>query len=79
MSDPRRDCPECQTAMQPIKLIDATDPGLGRGGVGHVELSYAAPEAEPSFFLGAIQRQGIVKGFICPACGRITLYGVPEA
>jgi uncharacterized OB-fold protein len=62
--------------MQPIKLIDATQgPGRDQGGLQHIELSYAAPEAARSFFLGKIQRLGVVKGLICPDCGRIVLYG----
>jgi hypothetical protein len=63
--------------MQPIKLIDATRPPLGRRqeGLQHVELSFAAPESDRSFFLGKIERLGIVKGLICPDCGRILLYG----
>jgi hypothetical protein len=77
MSHPQRNCPDCETALQPIKLIDATSLGMGSDGIAHVEMSYATPEAEPSFFLGKIQRQGTVKGFICPTCGRILLYGVP--
>lgn len=78
MSDPQGNCPECETALQPIKLIDATNLGMSSEGCGHVELSYAAPEAKRSFFLGVIQRQGTVKGSICPTCGRIFLYGVPK-
>jgi hypothetical protein len=63
--------------MQPIKLIDATEPGWDQEGVQHIELAYAAPDATRSFFLGKIQRLGAVKGLICPECGRIILYGVP--
>jgi hypothetical protein len=41
----------------------------------HISLSYAAPDAKPGWFSGAIPREGIVRGFICPECGRILLYG----
>ena len=32
--------------MQPIKLIDTTERNIVSGGVGHVELAYAAPDAK---------------------------------
>ena len=75
MSECRSEYPDCKGAMQPIKLIDASDPGWDREGVHHIELSYAAPEAARSLFLGKIQRLGVVKGSICADCGRILLYG----
>ena len=78
MNELRTACPECETAMQPIKLIDATTSNLS-GGVGHVELAYSAPDAKPSFFLGRIPMLGTVKGMICPECGRIVLYGEPHS
>ena len=77
MEKPRSNCPDCEGRLQPIKLIDATNRFAGRGELGtqHIELSYAAPDATPSFFLDRIPRLGVVKGFICPSCGRILLYG----
>jgi len=76
MSERRSDCPDCKRPMQPIKLIDATEgPGLRDEGSRHVELSYTVPQAKPSFFMGKIERLGVVKGLICPDCGRILLYG----
>lgn len=71
----RRTCPDCDGVLQPIKMIDATEPTLDREGGSHVELSFAAPDATRSFFLGRIPRLGVVKGFICPSCGRILFYG----
>jgi hypothetical protein len=70
-------CSDCKSSLQPIKLIDATEPSWSGHGARHVELGYAAPEATHSFFLGAIPRLGVVKGLICPKCGRISLYGEP--
>lgn len=76
MSEHLSDCPDCKSTMQPIKLIDATTgPGLDRAGIDHIELAYAAPDAARSFFRGKIERLGVVKGLICPECGRISLYG----
>ena len=73
-----RNCPDCKTTMQPIRLIDATEPGIRREGVRHVDLAYAAPDAQASFFLGKVPSLGVVGGFICPDCGRILLYGEPR-
>ena len=74
-----RNCPDCKTTMQPTRLIDATSmQGLHHKGVAHVDLAYAAPDAQPSAFLGEVPSLGVVRGFICPDCGRILLYGEPR-
>src|SRR5262245_30972821 len=78
MNEPHCNCPDCETALEPIKLIDATHLGMKSEGIGHVDVAYEAPEAKPSSFLAKIQQQGTVRGFICPTCGRILLYGVPK-
>lgn len=76
MVESKFECRDCGSAMQPIKLIDATDgPGWDKEGVQHVELGYASPDANRSFFMGKIERIGSVKGRICPDCGRMLLYG----
>jgi hypothetical protein len=62
--------------MQPIKMIDATDRNWSHEGAAHVPLAYAAPDARRSFFhLSKIPAMGFLTGFICPACGRVVLYG----
>jgi len=66
-------CSDCQGKLQNIKLIDATDRGMGNG-VGHVELSYAAPSSAASSFTGTISSEGNVRGKLCTECGRIFLY-----
>jgi len=76
-----RQCPDCKTHLEPIKILDATagPNGFGqyKGGALHIQLSYAAPDAQPSWFTRTIQREGIVQGYICPQCARILLYGEP--
>ena len=79
MNERRSTCPDCNGAMQPIRFIDATEPGLAEAGVMHKELHYAAPDAEPSFFMQTVPTLGIVRGFICGKCGRILLHGEPQA
>ena len=78
MKQRRTECPDCASVLRPIKLIDATEAGWHEGQ-RHVELAYAAPEATGSFFLGKIPALGVVKGAICPSCGRILLYGESSA
>lgn len=74
-------CPDCKTPLEAIKILDATagPNGFGqyKGGAQHIQLSYAAPEAQPSWITRTIQREGIVQGYICPQCARILLYGEP--
>ncbi|MDB4750015.1 hypothetical protein OAF83_03830, partial [Rubripirellula sp.] len=61
MAESKLSCPDCSSAMQPIRLIDATDgPGWDHEGLQHVELGYASPDASRSFFLGKIERTGSV-------------------
>jgi hypothetical protein len=77
MTDPRTNCPDCQTELQPIKLLDATDTGMGGHGISHTDLSYAAPDSAASLFTRTVPRLGTVQAKICPHCGRIILYGRP--
>ena len=75
----KRLCPECETEMQPIKLLDATHDLPAKTGGAHVELSYAAPEAKPSFWMKAIPSAGTIMAMLCPNCGRTVLYARPNA
>jgi predicted RNA-binding Zn-ribbon protein involved in translation (DUF1610 family) len=68
-------CPDCQTAMVVIKLIDA---GKTTGlELPHRELQYAAGDAAPSGWTGRFPIAGVVRARMCPECGRITLHGEP--
>ena len=71
-------CPDCKSTLKSIQLIDAIEHLFGEGKK-HVDLAYAAPRQSKSFLQGKIKRKGIVKGKICPNCGRIVLYGEPKA
>jgi len=75
---PRKACPECETVLEPIKILDATSPGPRDKGIAQVELSYSAPDAKQSFFLHEIKREGTLKATMCPKCGRVLLYANPE-
>jgi hypothetical protein len=72
----KRNCPECKTALRPIKILDATHSVTGSAPTGHFELAYAAPDAERSFFMKKIEQQGTLRGMLCPDCGRALLYAV---
>ena len=69
-----KSCPDCETELRPIQLLDATHPGWTSEGSQHTNLSYAAIDATRSFF-GKIPKEGIVQAFLCGECGRILLYG----
>jgi hypothetical protein len=75
MENPELTCADCKSPLQPVKMIDATSKMGDSEGKQHVELSYAAADAVPSLFSGKVSRLGTVKGYICPSCGRISLYG----
>jgi len=62
-------CPDCGTALEPIKLIDHAHGG------GHAEIQYAPDDARRGFWLGQFPIAGIVRAKMCPSCGRITLRG----
>ncbi len=79
MAENKPKCPDCSLEMQPIKLLDATDTGMGGQGISHTELSYAAPDSVASFFTRTVPRLGTVDARICPQCGRIVLYGKPSS
>jgi hypothetical protein len=72
-------CSECQLEMHPIKLLDATDSGMGGQGIAHTELSYAAMDSVASFFTRTIPRLGTVQAMMCPECGHISLHGRPSS
>jgi hypothetical protein len=70
MTQQRTECPDCQTELLPIKLIDRSEYHT------HQQLSYAVGDAERSWFLGKFEIAGTVRARMCPACGRIVLYGL---
>ncbi|HTN74706.1 MAG TPA: hypothetical protein VL096_05645 [Pirellulaceae bacterium] len=67
-------CPDCSGQLCNIKLLDATEATRAGEGVGHVELTYAAPDAAATFFTRAVTKSGVVKAKLCNQCGRIFLY-----
>ena len=68
---PRTTCPDCETPLQEIKLIDhSVEPDR--------PLEYAAGDAHRGFFLGRFPVAGTVRARMCPACGRIVLHGEPN-
>jgi hypothetical protein len=75
VSSSARTCPDCQSEMESITLIDAAD--VCRN---HQQLAYAAGDAKRSWFLGRYAEQGKVGAQMCTTCGRIVLHGeVSEA
>lgn len=67
-----RQCPECETQMQSISIIDRSR--LNEFRSMDSVLTYSSPGAKPSFWTGSIPAEGVVSAFACPKCGRILLY-----
>jgi len=67
----RTTCPDCESEMYPIKLIDSTGQGGDRA------LGYAAGDAEQSRWLRVFPIEGKVGARMCPTCGRIVLHAEP--
>jgi hypothetical protein len=77
MSENTKTCPDCRCALELVKLLDATTV-LRVAPAGFVEVRYTTPDATEGL-LRRMPISGLVKGWICPQCNRILLYGEPEA
>ncbi|MFK7989876.1 MAG: hypothetical protein AB8I08_27905 [Sandaracinaceae bacterium] len=73
-----RTCPDCESPLRPVKVMDATHNLPAKTGGAHVELGYAALDSKPSFFMKAIPQEGVLRAWICGDCGRALLYAVPK-
>lgn len=73
VDEPQRTCAECQGSMFPITLMDKY-PGLARRQVSG-PLEYRLPDDHVSFWSGKYPTAGVVRAYLCAACGRIALYG----
>jgi len=63
-------CPDCETEMQLIKLIDNGAPCFGQ-----TEIAYATPDAKRDNWTGRFPEKGRLVAKICPSCGRVLLFG----
>lgn len=69
MAKPRT-CPDCQSEMRPIKLINQDSGGC------HGKVQYTSAEAKKGWCFYPVA--GNVGGMMCSSCGRIVLYGEPS-
>ncbi len=69
-------CPDCHEPLAPIKILDATTV-MRVKPAGFVEQRYTVPESTEGLFR-PMPISGIVKGWICPLCFRILLFGEPD-
>lgn len=72
-----RICPECDSEMRAISIIDRSRLNELRSIDG--VLTYASPETKPGFWSGSIPHEGVVSAFACTQCGRILLYAQASA
>jgi hypothetical protein len=77
MAKAEKTCPDCRCPLEPVKLLDATTL-LIVSPAGFVEPRYTTPGSTEGLFR-KMPIRGTVKGWICPECSRILLYGEPEA
>lgn len=71
MADNLAQCLRCNTDMHPIQVVE-TDHAQ------HRTLTYAAIDAKPGFWFGRLPVAGSVAAMVCPSCGRIEFYAVPN-
>ena len=71
-NEKQRTCPECESQMQEIVVIDRNRVNEFRA-VDSV-LTYTSRDAKPSFWTGSIPAEGVVSSYACTQCGRILLY-----
>jgi hypothetical protein len=72
-------CPDCHSATEGIKLVDATAKAAGvHRGAHHVELQYTGGDSKPGILRGGFKPLGTVEAQMCSECGRILLYGEPN-
>jgi hypothetical protein len=75
-----RKCPDCGGAMKAIEIIDKTVFGIGSWKDPiQTALEYVVPGGKRSFWTGNLPIAGRVAACICEGCGRILLYGQPQA
>lgn len=73
-------CARCKVELAPIRVLDATERANAFSetpGAARIDLTYVAEDATESFWSG-ITPDGVVRGYMCPTCNRITLYGEPR-
>lgn len=66
-----RKCPDCQSSMSPIQIVDDTVEGIGLGSFNLARrkgLEYVGPDA----------KAGDVVALMCNRCARIILFGRPK-
>ena len=68
----KRNCPDCGSKLERIKLID------DGGEAGQREQRYAAADSSRGFLFGRIKTEGVVTARMCTTCGRIVLHGRPD-
>ena len=59
--------------MRPIRVLDRRRLQLVD------DLRYAAVDAQPNWITGALPTEGRLAAWMCPSCGRVVLYAVPDA
>ena len=70
-------CVECEGIMSRIIIMDKDRFGITAQAPQSLE--YRRPDDSRSFWTGRYPTAGPVRAFMCSECGRIALYGTPDA
>ncbi len=68
MPSRRTTCPDCDSKLTDIQIIDNDGPH------GQAILEYTVGEAQPSMWTGRFPIAGKVNAMMCDQCGRVLLY-----
>lgn len=74
-----RKCSDCQVPLEPIRIVDATEPAPAWGGspkgATHTDLAYAPIDATATWFTRTVEGTVPITAMMCTKCSRIHLYG----
>lgn len=68
-----RFCPQCGTGLEAIQIIDKADYNIA------TDLQYRAMKPEKGWLgLPSFPVQGNIRAWMCPSCGRVSLFAEPK-
>ena len=67
MRNENKKCPDCNSDLKLIQLLDATQPGLSRQRTVQVPFSYADANVAPSGFLSHVKQAESLWGLYAPS------------
>ena len=85
MDDKPIACADCGGQTELIKIVDATQSGMGLGVTDeksvashHIQLQYTAEDSKRTAWGKRFPTAGHLRGQMCTNAGRVELYAVPK-